>query len=204
MALMQFGETPGEITGPALGFGYDVARAAPGEVAPAIKACGGFPGAWLPATPPGGQRKPPRVHARSRGRARCGGHKDRPPRGKAGRAFCWRKRESGRNVQAIADWGGRFVDVSASVPASVHGMKAFRQKADPALLGRFESIPANPGHAVAERAPRASVEAAAGRQPGGRLTDEEIARNRRMPSKGFVVERGDAFVKSCGIVNAMR
>ena len=107
-------------------------------------------------------------------------------------------------MQAIADGGGRFVDVSASVPASVHGMKAFRQKADPAPLGRFESILANPGHTVAEKAPPANVEAAAGRQPCGRLTDEEIARNRRMPSKGFVVERGDAFIKSCGIVNTMR
>ena len=112
-----------------------------------------------------GANASPRVHARSRGRARCGGHKDRPPRGKAGRAFCRRKTGGGRNVQAIADGGGRFVDVSASVPASVHGMKAFRQKADPAPLGRFESILANPGHTVAEKAPRANVEAAAGRQP---------------------------------------
>ena len=108
------------------------------------------------------------------------------------------------NAQTIAGRGGRFIDVSMSVPASVHGMKAFRQKADRARLGRFGAVLADQGHAGAEKAPHTNTEAAAKRPPGGKLADQDIARNRRISSKRFVVERGNALIKSHGIVNKMR
>jgi len=112
-------------------------------------------------------------------------------------------RGNGLNAQTIVCGGGRFIDVAASVPTSVHGMKTFRQKADRALLGRFGAILADPGHAGAEKAPHTNTEAAAKRPPGGKLTDQEIARKRRISSRRFVVERGNALIKSHGIVNRM-
>lgn len=109
----------------------------------------------------------------------------------------------GPNAQTIVGRGGRFVDAAASVPASVHGMKTFRQKADRARLRRFGAVLADPGHAGAEKAPNTNTEAAAKRPPGGKLTGQAIARNRRISSRRFVVERGSALIKSHGIVNKM-
>ena len=112
-------------------------------------------------------------------------------------------RGNGLNAQTIVGRGGRFIDAAAPVPASVHGMKAFRQKADRAPLGRFGAILADQGHAGAEKAPHTNTEAAAKRQPGGKLTDQDIARKRRISSRRLVVERGNALIKSHGIVNKM-
>ena len=205
MALMQLRGTSGEITGLAFDVSYDVARAALDEIVPAIKSC---------------VEIPRRVVARL---LRQGANASllefvpdpessldamvvnttRPPWGKAGRAFYRRKKGNGLNVQTIVDWGGRFIDVSTSVPASVHDMKVFWQKADRALLRRFETIFADPGYTGAEKVPHTNIKVAAKRPPGGKLTDEEIAINRWISSKRFVVERGNAFIKNYGIVNKM-
>ena len=70
-------------------------------------------------------------------------------------------------------------------------------------LRRFGAILADPGHAGAEKAPHTNTEAAAKRPPGGKLTDQAIARNRRISSRRFAVERGNALIKNHGIVNKM-
>ena len=75
-------------------------------------------------------------------------------------------------------------------------MKALRQKANRTPLRRFEFTFEDPCYAGSEKVPPTRIEAAAKRPPGGRLSDEEIARNRWIFSKRFVVERGNASSKT--------
>ena len=94
-----------------------------------------------------------------------------------------------------------WVNIGRQGASTLAGSFAFTRTG--ALLRRFETIFADPGYTGAEKVPHTNIEVAAKRPPGSKLTDEEIAINRWISSRRFVVERGNAFIKNYGIVNKM-
>lgn len=205
LALIQLRGTKGDVAGSIFRVSHDIARAALNEIIPAIKAC---------------VNTPRRVASRLLHQGANASLLDfmpsseaaidatvvnttRPPRGKGKSVFYRRKKGTGLNIQTVVDMAGYFLDVAASVPASFHDMKVFKQKAIPALLRKFDSVFADNAYTGADKDPTIHIRVASRRPPGGKLTDEALERNRRISSKRFVVERGNAHIKSYGIVNQL-
>lgn len=203
LTLIQLRGTKGDAAGAIFRVSHDIARAALNEIIPAIKAC---------------VNTPRRVASRLLHQGANASLLDfipsseaaidatvvnttRPPRGKGKSVFYRRKKGTGLNIQTVVDMAGYFLDVAASVPASFHDMKVFKQKAIPALLRKFDSVFADNAYTGADKDPTIHIKVASRRPPGGKLTDEALERNRRISSKRFVVERGNAHIKSYGIVN---
>lgn len=203
ITLIQLRGTKGWEAGAIFRVSHSIAKAALKEIVPAIKAC---------------VNTPHRVAARLLRQGANASLLDfmpdpeaaidatvinttRPPRGRGKSVFYRRKKGTGLNIQTTVDLKGYFMDVAASVPASFHDMKVFKEKANLALLRKFDSTFADNAYTGADKLPSIHIEVASRRPPGGKLTEDALERNRWISSKRFVVERCNAFIKSYGIIN---